>query len=855
MDKCTISRFLQTSDECHKLTYCRKAALKTLGNISEADKNLLADRINTQQHELRAEDTICLHHEKKYLDKYEHLQRSCCDPLQLHTEKPKTKGLSLIDDHLLHTIKHHNPKKTVCKGQKLCPTCRIAVAQPAESTEESDEPEEFIPPEVDKATVDDVCHSLGISPMKPQGSTLYGKRKVSQIQSSAAKKIAEKMDISVDEILEDKTKPCDKCSDLVELSENIKKQIENAKTVQEKISLTMLAPESWTKAQIKDTFGVSERIIKYAREYLKQQKISAEPRQKKGKTLEEDTVQKVKALYEDDEVSRICPGIQDYVSVKINGTRVQKQKRLLLANLKEVYAMFKHRYPDSKIGFSTFCALRPGWVVTTSASGMHNVCVCQIHQNLKLMVDALPRPLNKMDYTELFDLIVCNKDDRACMIHRCEKCPGQEAVRKFIAEKLESYGMDDDDIIQYKQWTHTDRTELITVSQEVRSYVDVLVQKVDTVSTHHFIAKQQAAYLKRMKQQLKENEMIVLLDFAQNYSFIVQDAIQGHHWNNSMATVHPYALYYLNNGKLENQSSCIISDCLDHNVYTVYRFNKELIEYIKRQHPAVNRILYWSDGAASQYKNFKNMCNLGHHLSDYNIDAEWHFFATSHGKSPCDGIGGTVKRLAAAYSLKATSSDHILTPQDLFRWASDNISGIHFVFVSKDSVEESKPDQDARFEHAKTIPGTRSHHVFVPTVDGNLKLGRISQDIETDMCTMVSNIGSSVNQLQPVVPSPGQYVAAVYDRKWYVGNAVEISTENRDVRIDFMVKSGPVSKPSFRWPAKGKRDDKCWVPFENVLIIINVPTVASSSGRLYHIDADDLTKIKNLFSQYKKDHY
>ena len=35
------------------------------------------------------------------------------------------------------------------------------------------------------------------------------------------------------------------------------------------------------------------------------------------------------------------------------------------------------------------------------------------------------------------------------------------------------------------------------------------------------------------------------------------------------------------------------------------------------------------------------------------IDAEWHFFcATSHGKWPCDGIGGTVKRLPANDSLQ-----------------------------------------------------------------------------------------------------------------------------------------------------------------------------------------------------------
>ena len=43
---------------------------------------------------------------------------------------------------------------------------------------------------------------------------------------------------------------------------------------------------------------------------------------------------------------------------------------------------------------------------------------------------------------------------------------------------------------------------------------------------------------------------------------------------------------------------------------------------------------------------------LCQHLSDFGIDAVWNFFATSHGKSPCDGIGGTARRVTARTSLQ-----------------------------------------------------------------------------------------------------------------------------------------------------------------------------------------------------------
>jgi len=38
-------------------------------------------------------------------------------------------------------------------------------------------------------------------------------------------------------------------------------------------------------------------------------------------------------------------------------------------------------------------------------------------------------------------------------------------------------------------------------------------------------------------------------------------------------------------------------------------------------------------------KNF----NLSYHKTDFGIEAKWVFFATSHGKQPCYGVGGKVK--------------------------------------------------------------------------------------------------------------------------------------------------------------------------------------------------------------------
>ena len=186
--------------------------------------------------------------------------------------------------------------------------------------------------------------------------------------------------------------------------------------------------------------------------------------------------------------------------------------------------------------------------------------------------------------------------------------------------------------------------------------------------------------MKHLKDTLKPKQAIIIQDFAENYCFIVQDAIQGFQWNNSQATIHPFAVYYReSDGKLNNINLCIISGCFKHDSVAVHSFVKVALQYLTSHVcPTVKKVYYFTDGAASQYKNFKNMINLVYHQDYFRIQAEWHFFATFHGKSACDGIEGTVKREAARASLRATTTGHILTPHQLFEWCSIHITGIMF---------------------------------------------------------------------------------------------------------------------------------------------------------------------------------
>ena len=93
-----------------------------------------------------------------------------------------------------------------------------------------------------------------------------------------------------------------------------------------------------------------------------------------------------------------------------------------------------------------------------------------------------------------------------------------------------------------------DRTTLETLTKSTEDFVNTLLEASANLRKHDFIAKQQASFLADLKANLKEGEVIIMGDFSENYSFIIQDAVQGYHWNNDQATLHPFVVYYTNQG-------------------------------------------------------------------------------------------------------------------------------------------------------------------------------------------------------------------------------------------------------------------------------------------------------------------
>ena len=148
---------------------------------------------------------------------------------------------------------------------------------------------------------------------------------------------------------------------------------------QKKLQLLTLAPPSWTIEQTQGYVGVSAYLMNKARVLKVSGWILAEPMAKKGKISACKYSRCCPCFFEDDDISRQCPGKNDFVSIKINGKPEQKQKRLILSNLNEVSVQFKELHPLLKIGISKLCELRPKWCVTVGAQGRYTFCLCLHH--------------------------------------------------------------------------------------------------------------------------------------------------------------------------------------------------------------------------------------------------------------------------------------------------------------------------------------------------------------------------------------------------------------------------------------------------------------------------------------------
>ena len=163
------------------------------------------------------------------------------------------------------------------------------------------------------------------------------------------------------------------------------------------------------------------------------------------------------------------------------------------------------------------------------------------------------------------------------------------------------------------------------------------------------------------------------------------------------------------------KSFIIISDCLHHDAVAVYVYLKAFNEYLSEFLPHITHLIYFSDGAPPQFKNFKHLLNLLFHENDFKRTVMWHFQVTAHGKGPCNGLRAVLKR-GATLACLAPGGTLITTPKELYEWAKQdsNLPNITVYFKNRADYEVAEKFLTSRYETFNTTPETQKLYCVEP---------------------------------------------------------------------------------------------------------------------------------------------
>ena len=805
---------------------------------------------------------LCEYHKKAFLCNYSQYHKFCCNPLKLHGLKNQYKDIRevSVNDYKFYLDKFNVYIKP---GEKLCYKCRKLLksitnnmfqiylteneeknnrdeAQQEESPPQESPPADESPTCTPKDLNLEFCNSIfakaNLSPIEVKSGRLntkihYGRQKLSEINNVLDQKLKKLLDIPEDISLTEKNEVLRKSVLFDSIITGLKEKY-HVSNKNEKIQCLTVVSEM-TYKELQYNFDASQRYIRQSKKLKKTSGVLAMPRPKTGKPISQEIRERVYNFYCDDLYSRVMPGKKDYIRL---GKDTYIQKRLILSTLRELYAEYKREYPGDKIGYSKFCTLRPKHCILADENGTHSVCVCCIHQNFNLLLRATGTDKN---YKDLISNIVCNLENKDCMYGICESCPSEEIMEENVKNLFSEESDDEDyeDEYEYKEWTSTDRAELITKKCCKSELIILIQEKIKNLLPHVYVSKQQSKYFKWKKNNLKSNEAVIVLDFSKNYKFIVQDDIQQRFYFQEAITIHPIVIYLKSGNEIININLCYMSEDLQHDVPMVKVFIDKVLTYLKENYPNIDDVEIFTDGCGSQYKNGEIFSYLPEFENKFEILIKWNFFATSHGKTSCDGIGGCIKRQAALESLRRPYTDQIIKIQELLSFCKEHIKDIICQIITVEEIENIRQNYK---REGKTIPGTRSFHQFFSHKDGNIiKCKHASFD---EKCALLFNLNGKVVKTF----KPNDYVAFIFNGSWHLGKLVTNNEKELESTIEKLDFCSSTKSYSF-----SENVVTLSIPYPHVLCTIAFKKFKKKIKiNCYELPNTQIEKIENHFKKY-----
>ncbi|CAH1987851.1 unnamed protein product [Acanthoscelides obtectus] len=312
------------------------------------------------------------------------------------------------------------------------------------------------------------------------------------------------------------------------------------------------------------------------------------------------SVRAVVDFFEDDFNSRLGAGKKKFITRK----KERKQKRYIL---------------------------RTFWIVVPKVDRRHT-CLCITYANIDLKLSALynARILKYNNYQKLIQELCCDRYHKQYLSKQCQDCLNKTPLyREFNNRKTTIY----------KKWT-TEKQDFVDLkkTRQVTKYI----KKPFTVKPRSLILElhedlekflcpernivHQFCAIKKLKQTLTEEDVLIHIDFSENYSTKYRQEIQAYRFGGSRAQIslHIVVMYF--------KDTDLTVLCLQ--IFHILRLG-HLKPNLKSLPPLIENVHFLSDGPVTQYRNKTMFYITATKLTECLPNVHkftWNYTETGHGK-------------------------------------------------------------------------------------------------------------------------------------------------------------------------------------------------------------------------------
>ncbi|XP_053398110.1 uncharacterized protein LOC123564904 [Mercenaria mercenaria] len=461
-------------------------------------------------------------------------------------------------------------------------------------------------------------------------------------------------------------------------------------------------------------------------------------------------------------------------------TYAENVKHVLTTTQYNVYKKFMKDNPTVKIGQRSFESCKPYFIKPATKKDRVTCLCCQhvemnsLFKSARLLRKKINEEYNLTDEYELWNTLddivqetlcptigVGDNEEQLhkieCLNRTCREC-GVHTL------KLSALELSDSDTFMWKKYENIDTGKKDRRGKEIKKlrmvstnttrsefwshFKDIL----HTFPLHQFQAIWQKEQLKQITSNLPNNEIVMIHDYAEDFTCELQDEIQSEYFGRNEIALHVTILYrhktchdcLSDNDIIKEYIFCIFEENT-HDRDSVHHVRKTIMNYLRNDlNYNIGFIHEFSDGCSAQYKSRFCMNDISKSYEDFGCHCQRNYFETSHGKGEQDAAGSHVKTKAHMSIIRRECAIH--TARDLHQFLSSSFKFPEsssyksrqekvtlkqrlFFYISENDIERNR-----RIGKVRAVKDNRKIHSIRSVQDKSNELMIRQQSCYCDMC-------------------------------------------------------------------------------------------------------------------------